>query len=245
MPNTTESIVELHEVLAALKDQKALYEGVPESMSQLHEERESVKREIDEIDEQLQRSELERRSQDGSAAEFKERIDQLQDQIGQVTTQREYGAILSEIDTAKENLRTHEEASLGELEASEEATTRKTELEDRFKELDGDYQTQLAAWEEERPAVKDRIDQLEAQLEVVRGKVSASVLAQFERLFERHDGDPLAKIHKIDRSGPSMWRCSVCNYSVRPQVVVEIRRSSELVLCECGRQRIFYIETED
>ena len=247
MPNTTESIVELHQVLVELKEQTALYEGVPESMSQLHEEREAVKAQIAVLEEQLQRSELERRSQDGAAAEFKERIEHLQGQIGQVTTQREYGALLSEIDGAKENLRTHEEASLGELESSEEATTQKSELEERFKTLDADYQEQLAEWEEQRPAVKERIDRLQAQVDVVKGKLPASVLAHFDRLFERHDGDPLAKVHKIERSGsgPAMWRCSVCNYSVRPQIVVEIQRSSELVMCECGRQRIFFIETAE
>jgi hypothetical protein len=81
---------------------------------------------------------------------------------------------------------------------------------------------------------------------VLRDTLPKPALVVFERLRELHAGDPMAQVIKVERpgSGPTMYRCRVCNYSVRPQAVVQIQTAGELIVCDCGRQRIFYLETE-
>jgi predicted nucleic acid-binding Zn-ribbon protein len=42
--------------------------------------------------------------------------------------------------------------------------------------------------------------------------------------------------------GPVVWHCSVCNYRVRPQMIVEIKTNGALVQCErCHR----FLRVED
>ena len=167
----------------------------------------------------------------------------FQSQINRVTTQREYGSLLKEIDTAQAEMEAHEEAALTVLETIEAAQAELGVQRDEFKELDDTYKKMLASWEEEKPTVAARLRQVEADIEEIRERLSPALVAQFQRLYERHAGHAFAPVIEVESSPRSgaVWHCSVCNYSVRPQVIVEIKNNGNLVACE-SCHRFLYIE---
>ena len=183
-----------------------------------------------------------RRLPKGSAQEHLAKAAHYQEQIAQVTTQREYGALLNEIDAAKKLASDFEETALEAIEIVDTATAEKESLQKEFEEVDSNYQVELAKWEEEKPQVAEEMDRLEAEAEVLRAKLPKPILLAYQRLYDRHSGQPLAKIQPLG-SGGQGWRCSACNYAVRPQVVVQLRAANELVSCGCGRQ--LYIDPAD
>ncbi len=236
-------MVELQSVLEQLDDARRRLSGVPESMQELHEQYTEKKALIDECDERVAQAEQERRAAEGSAAEAREKASHYQQQISQVTTQREYGALLSEIDGAKTKASEFEDVAIAALEEIESANSQKAEVQQEFEAIDGQYQVEMQKWEEEKPQVAEQIDRLEAEADVLRAKLPKPLLLAYQRLYDRHQGKPLAKIEPVERSGPSQWRCSACNYAIRPQVVVQLRAANELVACGCGRQ--LYIDPAD
>ena len=246
MTTTLETIVELHSVLSELSSQQARFEGVPDSMQELHLEHQQIKAEIAQLEETAKESEQQRRLAEGNAGEAQQKIERYQEQIGQVSTQREYGALLAEIDAARTIKQEQEEEALAALGRHDEAKEQRGEFSRRFDEIDGEYQSELTKWESEKPQVGERIRALHDQATALRESLPEPTLLLFERLFERHKGDPMARIDKVERAGKAgkgaaMYRCSVCNYSVRPQVVVELQNHGEVVTCDCGRQRIFFL----
>lgn len=244
MPTTLETIIELQQALNELAVESSRLAQVPESMRELHEEHQQLGAEIARLGAEALEAEQERRAAEGSADAMQERIAHYQQQINLVTTQREYGALLSEIDTATKAKQEHEDAGLAALERHETATRECAEFEARYAEIDDQYQQELESWESEKPAVAAKVERIEGLVEVLKSRLAPPVLRRFELLYERHEGSALARIEKVDRPGnaPVIYRCSVCNYSVRPQVVVEIQSRGELVACDCGRQRIFYFD---
>lgn len=246
MTTTLDAIVELHNVLSELSSQRARFEGVPESMQELHQEHQKIQSELAQLEETAKVSEDERRVAEGNADDAQQKIERYKKQIGQVSTQREYGALLTETDAARTIKQEQEEEALAALGRHDEAAKLREELLQRFGEIDGEYQAELKKWESEKPELGERIQALETQATALRESLSKPALLQFERLFERHNGDPMARIDKVERAGkkskgPVMYRCSVCNYSVRPQVVVDLQNRGEIVTCDCGRQRIFFL----
>lgn len=243
MSGTLDALVELHNVLGRLGTERARYEEVPEPLRALRAERDQVTQEIAELDAAIAAGELERRAGEAAAADEASKIAHFQEQTSRVKTQREYGALLAEIDGAKGRQRGHEESTLAVMERLEAARTRRGELAERLTALEQQVGSQLDHWEGEKPAARASVDDLEHQAELLRAKIPMAALKLYERLQVRHGTDPLARIDRVERpgSGPVMWRCSVCNYSVRPQVVVEIQTQGELVVCDCGRQRLFYL----
>jgi len=124
MERVLDTIVDLQQASMELAHSRALLDGVPESMQELHDQYEQQRSEIERLEQECQQAELERRAAEAEAAAGKESIERYQEQIARVTTQREYGALLSEIDTVRAGMREADEQALLAIERQDEASAR-------------------------------------------------------------------------------------------------------------------------
>lgn len=243
MPGHLDSVVRLQHTLTTLDRARQRLDTVPDWMRELHEEHAGRKAEIEAVEEAIAEAGRARRVAEGEVGEAREKLKRYQQQINQVSTQREYGALLQEIDTVKRLIAEGEERGIGALEQSETLGRELEEKRAAFADLDQRYAAELAKWEAEKPAVAAEVAELESEVAELRGGLPRNVLAQFERLAARHGGVALAPIRRVDRGGrgPTMWHCGACNYRVRPQVVVLVRNEGILQPCD-SCQRILYLE---
>jgi len=111
-----------------------------------------------------------------------------------------------------------------------------------FQELNDRYQSELVKWEAEKPAIEEEARELEARQKELEAKLPLAMRSQFYRLIERFAGRATAEIRTVQRGkGPQTWHCEMCNYRVRPQVVVQIRNQGSILHCDSCK-RILYIE---
>ena len=244
MASHLDDIVSLQAKLSSLKDAQEQIAGIPEWMTELHAEHSGRLNEISELEEAVEESRRIRREAESEIADAQEKLKRYQDQINQVTTQREYGALLQEIDTTKTLIRESEERAFGSMEGREEAEGKITEAREAFADLDQRYKDALVQWEAEKPTIAEKISRLEESAEVLRERVPRGLLAQFDRLRERLGGEALAPVQAVERSGPRIWHCGSCNYRVRPQVVVQIRAGGDLQQCDACK-RILHLPPEE
>jgi predicted nucleic acid-binding Zn-ribbon protein len=213
-------------------------------MLEIHEQHRSHVETMRRLEAQIESDERERRSAEMAAADATAKLTQYQEQINRVTTAREYGALLKEIDAAKATVSTHEDEGLAILERMETARRELEQSRAEFVDIDARYQELLGAWEQERPEVEARLQDVERDILRLRQDIPGQMLRQFEMLFQRLEGDALSTIAKMAAAprGPVVWHCSVCNYRVRPQIIVEIKTNGALVQCErCHR----FLRVED
>jgi uncharacterized protein len=242
MANYLAEILKLQTILQELSAAQQQISGIPDWMRELHQEHAARLAEIDALEKSAEEARGERQSAEAAIADEQEKLKRYQQQIHQVSTQREYGALLSEIDTTKSKINTAEDQGLGAMERREKAESQLGEARQAFADLDARYQAELARWEGEKPAIAARITELTAAAEVLKGALPRGVVTRFERLRERYFGNAVATIMEVVRpgKGPRSWHCSACNYSVRPQVVVEVRTVGTLLECDSCR-RILYM----
>jgi len=245
MPDLVSRLRRFDRTLTELRAAAALLAGVPEGMRALHEEHSAESAAIQALEAAAQAAALDRRTAEGAVADAQEKLKHFQQQVSRVRNQREYGAILSEIDTAKTQLRSLEEAALAALEKAE-STAR--ELESRraaFADLAARYEAELAAWEAEKPSVARRTAELEKEADELRAGLPKPVVAQFLRITERYSGAAMAEVRRAERPGQAaIWHCSACNFQVRPQVALEIRKQGAIVQCD-GCRRFLFAESAD
>jgi uncharacterized protein len=246
MASHLDDIIHLQETLTELAAAQEQLSGIPDWMRELHEEHSRRHGEIEELEATVEAARGERRTAEDEIAVAQEHLKRYQQQINQVSTQREYGALLAEIDTSKAQISSAEERGIAAMERREEAERQLAAAREAFRDLDERYTAELAKWESEKPDIAARVERLEGAAEVLKERIPRGQLAQFERIRERHGGEGLAPIQEIDRGGrgPRFWHCGACNYSVRPQVVVEIRNHGSLVQCESCK-RILYLPEEE
>ncbi len=245
MPGHLDAIVSLHTSLIELAAAQARLTTVPEWMRELHEEHSQRKAEIEAVAAEGSASEQTRREAEAALSDAEEQQKRYQEQLGKVSTQREYGALLKEIDTTKSRIAESEKAAIEAAEQKDEADAKLQELNEAFSDLDQRYQAELEKWESEKPAVADVAKQLERQVDELRGSIPRNVLVLFDRLRERAGGTALARVQKIEMAkGNAMWHCEACSYNVRPQVVVEIRERGGLNQCDSCK-RILFVEDQE
>lgn len=243
MSRHLDTVVELQDTLSRLTAVRERLSGIPDWMRELHAEHEAERAEIEASETAAEQAATERREAESAIADAQEKLQRYQQQINAVTTTREYGALLQEIDHVKSAIRTSEEQGLAALERQDEARRVAAEKRESFAELDQRYAVELERWEAEKPSVAAEAEQLERAAAALREKVPRPHLMLFNRLYERFSGQALAPVRELDSPGrgPRVWHCGACNYRVRPQVVVEIRNSGSLVQCDSCK-RILYLE---
>lgn len=218
-----DAIVELNRTLRKLAAAHERLGGIPDWMQELHDEHSGRLAEIEAENARREEAEKTRRDAEAAVSDAQEKLLRYQTQISQVTTQREYGALLKEIDGVKSEIKTNEESAVDAMAASEEAEQQVETMRADFEELDTRYQHELSKWNEEKPGVEATVADLERRAEELRKEVPRGLLSRFERLYERSAGDAVATVKQLLLpKGNPMYHCSACNYNVRPQTIVEI-----------------------
>lgn len=247
MTQLLEKIRALQSAVDELAEARARLSGIPDWMRELHEEHAARKAEITELEQAAEDAVRERREAEAEITEIQAKLLRYQAQINQVTTQREYGALLQEIDTAKARITEVEELAIACMARRDEAQAAIEIQREAFRELDERYSKELAKWEAEKPSVSSQAGILEERIAELRSAIPRGYLGQYDRVAARHNGDALAPIRELDnlRKGPRRWHCGGCNFNVRPQVVVEASRNDSLLLCDSCKRILYVPEGEE
>ena len=234
------SIVRLQSALDALRRAEKQLSGVPEWMEELHGQHSARLQEIAAVGEAAETAAHDRRRAEAAIQDATEKLKHYQQQISLVRTQREYSALLQEIDTVKGSIKGLEEQALAGMDGYEQAQKKLTEERAAFADLDTRYQQALQQWQSERPGVEQQAETLRAEVTQLRAELPRPVLTNFERVYERRGGDAVAPLRKSTAPGGPIYHCGGCNYRVRLQVVGEIKNKGSLVQCD-GCRRFLYV----
>jgi predicted nucleic acid-binding Zn-ribbon protein len=151
--------------------------------------------------------------------------------LWEVKTNKEYSAVLLEIEEIKQEKSGVEEEILALMETQERLTADVREAEARLK-----VREEQAA--QEQAVVRKKLDAVESDLAAVRAErqscardLAPSVLSSYERIARARGGVAVAA---VSVQAPV---CGACRVTIRPQAIQELRSAEgDLKICEsCGR----------
>ena len=177
---------------------------------------------------ELERLLKDRRHKEKELEEEVERVKKTEARVFEIKTNKEYQAVLKEIEGAKKLNRQREEEILGILERFEElqkvARQGEKELEGKRKE----YEQQLSELQE-RAAQFDQKMAAEVKERDERQKgIPPDLLSKYRMLLEKRQGIAVAPV--------SNGVCHACNMNLRPQLYIELQKQQTLILCpNCSR----------
>lgn len=204
---------------AQIKALEATFEEKKQSMAVL--EKESL-----DLQKQKKDKELELASKEEAGKK-------LQSQLYSLKTNKEYQAMLQQIQDAKADASVIEDKILGLMDEVDKVRVRAEKEKERLKEEEKVFAGEKKKIEDRVKQIDDRLAQLEAQRKQALVDVDPKILSQYERILANRDG--LAIVTVKDNS------CKGCNMFVPPQVINLIRMYERIITCEiCNR--ILYIE---
>ncbi|HEV8308291.1 MAG TPA: C4-type zinc ribbon domain-containing protein [Methylomirabilota bacterium] len=147
----------------------------------------------------------------------------------EVKTNKEYSAVLAEIESLKVEKGRIEEEVLALMEAQERMTREIGEAEARLRREEEESKRQEAAATEELRALETDLAGVRAERESLARDVTRDLLQHYMRLLRGRGGLAVAI---VGQNG----MCSGCRISLTPQRFNEVRQSSQILPCEsCGR----------
>ena len=189
--------------------------------------------ELEKLEEQITEHEEELKEVHKKEEEWKLELEHFQRQKGTVTNEREFTAVISEIDYATKAL---EEAAArrGELDDANSALA--AEIEERRNarpEEEAAHKDVVEAWENRKQELMVQVHALVSEAKALEADVAPKNRARFMRLLASKKGTALAAV--VEGS------CSLCHFALRPHLQQRVRRCEEIISCETCH-RILYVE---
>ena len=230
-----QNLVALQKLDTEIYNLKREKDAQPEIIKSLEAAFEQNKQRIAALDKNyldLQKQKKERELELGSKEEATKK---LQSQLYQLKTNKEYQAMVQQIDDSKADSSVIEDNILTLMDQIDQA---KLETE---KEKQALQQEEKLCNEEKKKIqdkvkeIDDRLAQLEGQRKQITPNIDQKLLPQYQRILENRDG--LAIVNVANNS------CGGCNMHVPPQVINLIQMYDRIITCEvCNR--MLYIEDE-
>ncbi len=153
----------------------------------------------------------------------------LEAKLYEVKTNKEYSAVLLEIEEAKQEKAKIEEDILGLMEMQERLAVDVKDAEQRFKTREEQARQDEAVIRKKLAAVEEELAALRAQRATRAKELPPSLLGSYDRILRARGGVAVAAV-------TAAAVCGGCRVGIRPQAMQELRAATGLMVCEsCGR----------
>ena len=199
----------------------------------LFEEREAKFLSTQQEFEQLKKD---RREKERDIEEEREKVERAKAKLMTIKTNKEYYAMLKEIEGTKRANTAREDELLAILARYEEAEKRLAEFQAEVEEVSGKYRERMVDVEAKMASFDKDIAVLAAKRAEVAGRLEAGLARRFVMIFDRRDG--LAIIPARNQS------CTGCHMNLSPQLYNLLQRDDRIHTCpNCNR--ILYYEAPE
>ncbi|OGL15317.1 MAG: hypothetical protein A3K12_09150 [Candidatus Rokubacteria bacterium RIFCSPLOWO2_12_FULL_71_19] len=229
MDGQLRALIELQTLDTKIAGLEAEAARLPQEIARLRAGVDEMRKQVEAARAGLDAARKETRAREKDLDDSQVKRQKFEAQLYQVKTNKEYSAVLTEIEEVKQQKARIEEEILTLMERHERLAAEIKEAEGRLKVAEA----QGAAGEK---ALRAKLAAVEAELAVVRGErtgvareLPVNVIADYERLLRGRGGLALAVV-----TLPNL--CSGCRMTITPQRLQELKQQNAPIPCEsCGR----------
>ncbi len=223
-----EKLIRLQALDLDIREAQSLLDSIPSQIEAIDQKIASGSQAVAQAKDKLAANQKKRRELEAEVKDIKARITKHKSQQNQVKSNKEYGALLKEIEDDQRRIDELEETIIQEMLGADDIESEiKTSLGQQVQEkkvLEAEKQAVLA----KKAEAEARVAALNRDKDALLPEISAEELALYQRIFRKKGGIALSAI-KDDF-------CSLCHMRVRPQVLNELLERNKLITCEnCGR----------
>lgn len=221
-------LIQLQEVDSKIRAQTEQKNRVPELLASLDEKRAASKADLEKVKEALQTAQKNKRDRDKDLEVGAQKVEKLKARTSEIKNNKEYQAILKEIETAEQENKTIEDDILALMEKIDAAAAQIRAAEQRALEEEAAIQAEQKQHEAAFAKLEEELKATEKARQETMGRIQPQVLSQYEKLLLSKAGIAMAEARSES--------CSGCYMSIPPQVFVNVKKNESIITCpNCGR----------
>ncbi len=172
-----------------------------------------------------------RKTHESAVQDLESKRSKYKGQLMEVKTNKEYTAMLHEIETVEREIRALEDQILEEMEKMEALTQDVRREEAAFKLVEAEARKERVALDARENGVQTLVQRAREERATAAAAVAEETLARYERIAHLR-GSGVAEA----RDGI----CCACRVKLRVQVWVEVRRNETLIECDSCSRILYY-----
>jgi predicted nucleic acid-binding Zn-ribbon protein len=173
-----------------------------------------------------------RRQHEADLQDLEVKRSRLKGQLMEVKTNKEYTAMLHEIEAVERDIRAREDQILAEMERAENLTLQVKREEETHKQAEERHRADVRAVDERARGLDEQVRRLTAERDAVASTVPASLLDLFHRVARSRGGVAVAQAQE--------GMCQVCHVKLRLQFYADLKRNEEIVQCPACNRILYY-----
>ncbi len=237
MTQELEALLSLHKLDKSIVLQSKQLSNIDKSianidlaLSGLSEKIESSKKTLDENKKSTNKKEME-------LAELESKISKYKEQLFSVKTNKEYQAILSEINTLEKQNSSTEDEELELLDSKDGLEKSYMEAKKELEKEEKKLQKAKGKLLKERDGVVKNIKSLSTKKEAIYPTLPTQLFKEYDRLIKKRHG--VAIVSVVDEI------CTGCHMKLTPQMFQKVRKNTEIVRCSQCSRFVFYEQEKE
>ncbi|MBU8933466.1 MAG: hypothetical protein KOO62_05620 [candidate division Zixibacteria bacterium] len=228
MQSDIELLLKLQVIDYDLGELERSKEYLPDMMGNLDHEVKDVQMKLEETSATLEESKLAQKNLELEAKTKEAELQKYQQQMMTIKTNKEYDALVSQIDSVKATISTAEHELLETMERVERLTAELPEIKEKHEQIGENNARQLKILQEKIDSIGDTVASKEQERSVILKQIPRPIMSIYQRVSKGKGGTVVVSVRR--RS------CSSCNKALTPKKVQEIRRGDRINTCDsCGR----------
>ena len=207
---------------------------VPGQLDTLDQTIQQARKDLEETRQQLEEDKKRHRLLEGDVESLREKLSKFKSQLMEVKTNKEYQAVLHEIENAEKQIGDREDQILERMMAIEEREENVGRIEGEQKRKEQEILKKRNKLENVVSEVQSQILSLQQERTQLERAISGQLTDQYRKIASVRKGLALAEAK--DQS------CQACNVKLRPQFFNEIKSNLQIVTCENCNRILYYAE---
>ena len=229
-----ERVIRLQQLETTAEDARRKIADHPQRAQALDERLAAARAALDGIKARLTEAQTKRRAEEKEVTAVQTRLAKYKDQLLEVKTNREYQAMLHEIETAQNDIKAREDRILETMMESDEMTAELKKAEAELKGVEKAVAAERQVMDQEVTALQAEMDKTARAREKLAAEIDRHTLAIFETTARGRKGIAVSEA----RDG----MCMICHVRLRPQVFNEVRRNDSIIQCDSCRRILYFVD---
>lgn len=238
MKNVLENLQRYQDLLLRIRQLAHELTTYPESVEKLGRELKQHQIAVARSEEQLAENSGQKDRKEEYLVLCKDNLEKFEQDLMEVTNQKEYSAVLKEIDSTKREIQETEAIIITLMESTKQLETECEQAKTSTDQLEITHNEAVSGFRDmNQEKIKEK-EKLEKEKRSLEKKIPASHMRRFNRIAAKRSGIAVSTV-----SGEC---CSACNMKIRPQMVNDMQRNpNKLFICDNCQRILVLVEPHD
>ena len=223
-----ELIIQLQQLDTEIRNAGLVLEGIPRLVQDIDKKIQAGSKLVADAKDRMAQNQKKRRDLETEVKDIKVQIGKYKRQLNEVKTNKEYTALLKEIEESQHKVDTLEESIISEMLAADDVEEEIKAALHRQGQDEDSLEKEKIVLDEKMKETETKFAALNKDREALLPRIPREQIRLYESIYQKKGGTALSPV-----TGDF---CAMCHMRVRPQMLNEIRDKLAVILCEnCGR----------